>query len=167
MPAMQSWVVKYTAHIKEVPESLKMMSTEQCLHMWISPWHEVWIIQPNRAKVLFTLYFFFPAYFQKFQAEQTFLSFPDILNKKYFGKREVCPKQQGQSDGSTGAAPWGAGWRQHSRAGAQGPAPGAAAGQGRGLVLLSSQVSDSPWLHRDFPREVSVISPFQTFLSCK
>lgn len=87
--------------------------------------------------------------------------------QKLLWEKEVCPKQQGQSDGSTEAAPRGAGWRQHSRAGAQGPVPGAAPGQGQGLVLLSSQVSDPPCLQRAFPGEVSMISSFQTFLSYK
>lgn len=108
---------------------------------------------------------FFPHTFKNFKLSKTFLSFPGISNEKYFGKKEVCPKQQGQCDGDTEAAPWGAGWRQHGRAGAQGPVPGAAPGQGRALVLLSSQVSDSPCLHRTFWGEVSMISPFRTFFS--
>lgn len=141
------------------------MSTEPCLHMWLPLWNEVWLIQQNRAIVLFTLYFF-SSYFQKFQAEKTFLSFPDILNKNYFGKKKSVLSNK-DSDGSTEAAPRGAGWRQHSRAGAQGPVPGAAPGQGQGLVLLSSQVSDPPCLQRAFPGEVSMISSFQTFLSYK
>lgn len=55
--------------------------------------------------------------------------------------------------------------KAEQQAGAQGPVPGAAPGQGRGLVLLSSQVSDSPCLHRTFSGEVSVTSPFKTFFS--
>lgn len=108
---------------------------------------------------------FFPHTFKNFKLSKTFLSFPGISNEKYFGKKEVCPKQQGQCDGDTEAAPWGAGWGQHRRAETQGPIPGAAPGQGRALVLLSSQVSDSPCSHRTFWGEVSMISPFRTFFS--
>lgn len=58
MPAMQSWVVKYTAHMKKVPESLKsIMSTGKCLHMQISLWS---LNHPTKQNYhfIYTVFFF-------------------------------------------------------------------------------------------------------------